>query len=65
MEPNPIFAELTEGPAGAHDGHRRGARTVTDLMRVVEGDRAGAPASALAEPHVGRVPGVLSFRLPA
>ncbi len=68
----PIFAELDAVPEGAHDGHRRGARPVMDLIRAVEPARdehAGGvhdhdPEFAERD-RVGLVPGVLSFRLPA
>jgi hypothetical protein len=67
MEPTPIFAALTDraGPAAHEDG-----RPVTDLLRRLRAEHeAGAVAShqvgAHRRAHVGDVPGLLTFRLPA
>jgi hypothetical protein len=63
VEPTPIFAALAE--PGAHGAARAGGRTVTELLRALRPERETAPADTGERAPVGRVPGLLTFRLPA
>jgi hypothetical protein len=60
VEPTPIFAALAD--PGAHGEDRSDGRPVTELLRA-EGEAPSADAGERAP--VGRVPGLLTFRLPA
>jgi hypothetical protein len=78
VEPTPIFAAMagtapsvpSTGEAVVRTaGEHSTGRPVTDLVRELRAERtAGESASSAVgrgrRDHVGRVPGVLSFRLP-
>lgn len=74
VEPTPIFAAMAGTTAGPEPvartaGEHSAGRPVTDLVRALRAERtAGGSASSEVgrggRDHVGRVPGLLSFRSP-
>jgi hypothetical protein len=74
VESTPIFAAMvgttpTLPSAVRTDGEHSTGRPVTDLVRELRAERTAgrSPSSEVGRAgrdHVGRVPGVLSFRLP-